>query len=269
MKTIFISFADSRMLPSLKRIKQQAHEMEIFDEIIIFTEKQLDNDFVEKHKDRLKLGSRGYGYWIWKPYIIKKILETMDEGDRLLYIDAGCHLNPKGINRLREYFQTVSDSQLKVGGFQIGNSNNDKTWTKMDLLAYFKVQNNNDIINSGQIAGGHVIIQKCESVVKFVEEWINISENLHLIDDSPSLLPNFPEFREHRHDQSIFSLLCKTKGAVIFSSSECWAESDKDWNTLIDYPIWDKRDKQFSLKTRIKATIKSYLRKAKKILKKG
>ena len=243
--------------------------MEIFDEIIIFTEKQLDNDFVEKHKERLKLGSRGYGYWIWKPYIIKKILETMDEGDRLLYIDAGCHLNPKGINRLREYFQIVSDSPLKIGGFQIGNSNNDRTWTKMDLLAYFKVQNNNDIINSGQITGGHVIIQKCESVVKFVEEWINISENLHLIDDSPSLLPNFPEFREHRHDQSIFSLLCKTKGAVIFSSSECWVESDKDWNTLIDYPIWDKRDKQFSLKTRIKATIKSYLRKAKKILKKG
>ena len=50
MKTIFISFADSRMKPSLKRIKQQAQKMGMFDEIIIVTEKQLDNYFLEKHK---------------------------------------------------------------------------------------------------------------------------------------------------------------------------------------------------------------------------
>lgn len=240
--------------------------MGIFDEIIISTEKQLDSNFIKKHNERLKLGSRGYGYWIWKPYIIKKALERMNDGDRLLYIDAGCHLNPRGINRLKEYFQVVSNSHLKVGGFQIADSNNDRTWTKMDLLAYFGVQDNNTILDSGQIAGGHVFIQKCESSMRFVEEWINTSEILHLIDDSPSHLPNFPEFREHRHDQSIFSLLCKTKGAVIFSGAECYVSQEKSWNTLIDYPIWDKRDKQFSFTTRIKSSIKKHLRKLKKIL---
>lgn len=30
---------------------------------------------------------------------------------------------------------------------------------------------------------------------------------MHLVDDSPSLLPNAHGFKEHRHDQSIFSLL--------------------------------------------------------------
>lgn len=269
MKTIFITFADSRMTPTLKRIKQQAQEMGFFDEIIIATEKQLDKDFIKKHKARLKLGSRGFGYWIWKPYIIKKAMERMNDGDQLLYIDAGCHLNSKGINRLKEYFQAVSESQLKVAGFQISDINNDRTWTKMDLLTYFNVQNNHTVLNSGQICGGHVILTKNIESVNFINTWMNISENLHLIDDSPSLLPNFPEFRGHRHDQSIFSLLCKIKGAVIFSSSECWVAPDKDWNTLIDFPIWDKRDKKFSLKARIIAKIQKCLKKVKKIMKKG
>lgn len=261
MKTIFISFADSRMTPTLKRIKQQAKSMGVFDEIIVINEKHLDDKFRKQHKDRLQFDSRGYGYWIWKPYIIKQTMDKMDEGDCLIYVDAGCHLNSKGRKRLLEYFQSVSESELKVGGFQLQGSQNEKFWTKMDLLYYFKVHDNIDIINSGQIASGHVILAKCEKSVKFVEEWLNISENLQLIDDSPSQLPNFSEFREHRHDQSIFSLLCKTKGAVIFPGNECYVPQDNAWHTLIDYPIWDKRDKRFSILSKIKYKFKSFINK--------
>ena len=190
----------------------------------------------------------------------------MNDGDRLLYIDAGCHLNPKGLNKLKEYFRAVSDSPFKIGGFQISNTNNDKTWTKMDLLAHFGVQDNKNIIDSGQICATHVILEKNIQSINFINTWLNISENLHLIDDSSSHLPNFPEFREHRHDQSIFSLLCKTKGAVIFSGAECYVSQEKGWDTLIDYPIWDKRDKQFTLTIRIKSSIKNQLRKLKNLL---
>ena len=35
------------------------------------------------------------------------------------------------------------------------------------------------------------------------------SQNYHFIDDSPSIYINFSCFVEHRHDQSIFSLLTK------------------------------------------------------------
>jgi hypothetical protein len=133
----------------------------------------------------------------------------------------------------------------------------------MDLLDYFHVQNNDNIINSGQICSGHVILCKCAASVRFVDEWLKIAENLHLIDDSPSRLRNFPEFREHRHDQSIFSLLCKTKGAVVFSGEECYASSEKGWQSLMNYPIWDKRDKQLSFKSRCKSFILRYLKSAK------
>ena len=32
--------------------------------------------------------SKGYGYWVWKPYIIKEALSTINENDVLLYVEA-------------------------------------------------------------------------------------------------------------------------------------------------------------------------------------
>ena len=44
----------------------------------------------------------------------------------------------------------------------------------------------------------------------------NYACTYHNIDDTPSIIPNYPNFKEHRHDQSIFSLL--TKKYNLFSS---------------------------------------------------
>lgn len=49
---------------------------------------------------------------------------------------------------------------------------------------------------------------------KFVKEWLHwcLFEGGRLIDDSPSLLPNHPEFREHRHDQAILTTMAYREG---------------------------------------------------------
>ena len=54
---------------------------------------------------------------------------------------------------------------------------------------------------------------------------VNIGCNYHLIDDTPSLLENTVDFREHRHDQSIYSLLLKKYNI----------HSDKNINNCIEY----------------------------------
>ncbi|WP_199104594.1 hypothetical protein, partial [Aquitalea sp. ASV11] len=96
MAKIFLSFADKRMKKSLTRIKSQAEEMGIYDEIIITTEDDLDANFKENFKEKLKYNIRGFGYWCWKPQIILQTLNKMKDGDILQYTDAGCHLNPSG-----------------------------------------------------------------------------------------------------------------------------------------------------------------------------
>ena len=34
-----------------------------------------------------------HGFWLWKPFIIKKTMENMNDGDVLLYLDCGCELD--------------------------------------------------------------------------------------------------------------------------------------------------------------------------------
>lgn len=244
MKKYLITFADSRY--SFARLKKQAEMMNYFDSVVIFTEKNLDKDFKQKHKAILKLGSRGYGYWIWKPYIIHKMLQEMNAGDFLLYIDAGCHLNPVGRERLIEYFDLVTQSELKIGGFQIEECHNEKRWSKMDLLVHLGVENNKSLLESGQICATHVILQKCEKSEAFVKNWLKISENHHYIDDSPSIHPESKSFRGHRHDQSIFSIMCKLEGAVQFPGDEVYPRDGVSWELLQTYPIHDRRDRSFT-----------------------
>ena len=61
---------------------------------------------------------------------------------------------------------------------------------------------------------------------------------------------NHKDFVQHRHDQSIFSILCKKKNVYSLSASECeWAEynNKRTWEHLNFFPILAKRDKKFNL----------------------
>jgi len=62
-KTFFLTFADSRMQPTLSRIRKEAEELDVFDGIFAFNENDLDSSFVSAFKPHLILGSRGFGYW--------------------------------------------------------------------------------------------------------------------------------------------------------------------------------------------------------------
>jgi len=60
----------------------------------------------------------------------------------------------------------------------------------------------------------------CKKTRDLVNEWYSVACKYNLIDDSPSIKPNAEGFKEHRHDQSIFSLLTKKYG--IFSSTSLY-----------------------------------------------
>ena len=71
-----------------------------------------------------------------------------------------------------------------------------------------------------------------------------------LIDDTLLSQKEDLNFKEHRHDQSIFSLLCKLNNIKGLSASECeWAEytNKRTWDHLKDFPIFAKRDKKYNI----------------------
>jgi len=57
--------------------------------------------------------------------------------------------------------------------------------------------------------GGTNMFLVCDKTRELVNRWYEFCCDYHLIDDSPSVVPNLPEFIEHRHDQAVFSLLTK------------------------------------------------------------
>ena len=261
MALFFLSFADSRYRRSLVRIGKQAQEFKIFEQTVLADEDFLDIDFRNKYKKFLMAGTRGYGYWCWKPQIILQVLKNLSEGDMLLYADAGCHLNYRGKARLLEYFEILQNSKSGILGFQAkppempleydGRQLFDYpnyAWTKGDTLDYFGIRDNEEIINSQTIGAGIILIRKCQSSIDIIKKWIKtFSHDFSLIDDSPSKSPNPDGFIEHRHDQAIFSILCLQNSVDTISAYEYYypkKNSNKpDWNALKNFPIHAMRDK--------------------------
>ena len=78
----------------------------------------------------------------------------------------------------------------------------------MDLIIKLNMLENK-YINTDQYQGTTILFFICKQIRDLVNEWYNIACNYNLIDDSESINKNFDCFKEHRHDQSIFSLLIK------------------------------------------------------------
>lgn len=221
----FLSFADSRMSAALERLGRQAEALDFFDEITLFTEHDLSAEFTSRMGRYLTPSCRGFGYWSWKPWSIHHVLQEMEEGDRLLYLDAGCHINANGTDRFREYVNMLDrDSR---GMLVFTNGQPEYKWTKGDIFRHFGVsQEDGHITHTQQIAGGHVFLKKNPLTESLIRDWLHVFyDHLHLADNTPSASPNLPGFVENRYDQSIFSILCKLRGITTLDGSETYAEN--------------------------------------------
>jgi hypothetical protein len=189
------------------RVCEQATKINLFDKITLFTGETLEKDeyFWNKHCNFIMNNiSKGYGYWLWKPYIIKKTLDSLNDGDILLYLDCGCEISNNKKNEMVNYINNIIKNEYIITSFTF----TEKNWNKMDLILYLNA-NSSEILETPQRQAGAILLYVCDKTRKLVNEWYNTSCNYNLIDDSSSISKNYNGFREHRHDQAIFSLLTK------------------------------------------------------------
>jgi hypothetical protein len=244
-KTYFISFGggSNNYHDAVNRIARQAKEFNMFTKIFAYTETDLKNEltFWEKHKRFITENKRGFGYWIWKSFLIMKTLEQLNDGDILLYCDCGCELNINGKKNL--YKMIEKTDELLIIGTNAGSSDNN--YTKMDLINFMEF-NDIEILNKQQMQGGCLMMKKCEKITKLIKLWydICISNNYHLVDDSPSINKNYDTFIEHRHDQSVLSLLTKKYNLTNYEIDPTYfgTKYNKYLTDGINYPIWTCRN---------------------------
>lgn len=237
MRIIFVSFGNRNYFNELLRIKKEIESFNYFDEIKLFTEEDLkkDKNFWGKHKFFIENNNRGYGYWLWKPYLLLKVLNNINYNDIIIYADAGCSFNSNGINRLKEYINLVQNNIS--GNLSYELEHNEEKYTKNDLFNYLECDKD-EFRNSKQLVGGIFILKKCKNTINIFNKWYKTAQNYHLVDDTPSKTKNCNIFIEHRHDQSIFSLLRKKYGTIIIKDETDRHKWDK--NEYSKFPIYRK-----------------------------
>lgn len=202
-----ITFTDHNMTISANKCAESAMKHGA-DGYSIWTPGDLSPEFRETMADVLR-HERGAGFYCWKPYIVHREMCRLQDGDILVYCDAG--------NEWKADMRTaIAAMDQDILFFSNGWDHLDwcKTDTLIAILPYLA-----DTIKDSEIArmmqagkfkqvqASTFFIRVTPETRRFVQEWYGWSLIPGMIDNEPSKLPNVPSFREHRWDQSILCCL--------------------------------------------------------------
>lgn len=175
-----------------------------FDEVINYNTSKLPSSFFSKHETHFKY-TRGAGYWIWKPFIILDALSKLNNDDILMYSDSGCHF----IDNISHIIPKLDFSKNKVLVFNLAQI--EKDWTKRDCFVNLNCDTP-EYTDSKQIMSTFFMCRKSDFALHVVNQWYETMSDFHMVSDefiTPSKNKNYESFKEHRHDQSILSLVSK------------------------------------------------------------
>lgn len=185
-----------------------AKDSKFFDSVKVFTPFNLDKEFKSRFRDILTI-QKGAGYWIWKPYLLKKVMEKIPYKDILIYCDAGCLINKKGKERFDFYIKKLDIS--KTGSLEFELTHREYEYTKQEVFNYFNCDEKIKV--SKQLSGGTLLFKKCSHSVFLINTYFkSLNNNPSLFTDEKDARIQGKEFINHRHDQSVFSIIRKQLG---------------------------------------------------------
>ena len=241
MNLHLISFAahhDNRYENRRKTYKEVAEGLGVFDSVNVFSNFNCYDYCPEllEHKHYMDVPHRrGYGYWVWKFFLVREFLNNIPENDLMLYTDIGCTFNYKGKPRMFEYIDMAQQNNSLT--FEVGYP--EFLYTKMDT--YLRIfPDTFQHGSTGQRCSGIFFLKNNQQNKNILDELkvLHVENNYINVTDEPSIVPNSPSFVEHRHDQSIFSLITKKYNMFAIPDETYW----ENWDTEgINYPIWAKR----------------------------
>lgn len=175
----------------------------IFDDVYAYTREYLEKtEFYSQNKNILDR-DRLAGYALWKPFIIREALKSVDDNDIIVYMDCGDYPR-KGIKGIILDYMDDVDQYFIQGNFTSVN----QWWTKRDCFYYMNCDEER-YWSALQLEDGFVALRKTDFNMELVDEWLSYCSNENIITDIPNVcgLDNLNGFKDHRHDQSILTNL--------------------------------------------------------------
>lgn len=235
-----------------RRLIKEIRKSKLFSTFELLVDRDLmdDDEFYLNHKILYEsnLIPRGFGGWIWKPYIISKKLSEIPEGEILLYLDAGCHFNVSTIqarNKFKFYFEETENkgsylTQIRDNQFLEGFNIKlycEKYYSHPDLVK--KININELSLESNQIEANFIFLKNNQVNRNFINSWYQLClyDNYSYLRPQTFFIENYK--CETNFDQSIFSLLAK-KFNLNYVENETYFYPD--WNLYGKFfPIWTTR----------------------------
>jgi hypothetical protein len=163
----------------------------------------------------IPLQERGGGWWVWKPFLILHELEKLKDGEWLLYCDVGRTYPLKLIYRPLSVLVRWAEErgQPCIPGVNIPWTGLMSRWTKRDAFLLAGMDRL-EYHTASPIQASFSLWKKCPESVAFVEQWLDWCADRRMVTDDPNACgtDNLADYREHRHDQSLLTLLCLRKG---------------------------------------------------------
>jgi hypothetical protein len=248
---LLVNFATSNFCDAQQFNSKTALKIGGFDRVFNANPDLIDEHFKAKHRSILGQ-TKGAGYWLWKPYFILQALSQLQDGDLLMYADAASHFVQSAnvlLGLPATYKQDVIPFALDLP---------EGAWTKRDAFIYMNADEMG-FQETHQFLASFIVIRKSDFSMRFMKEYLEYCCNPKILTDVDNVygLPNYPGFTAHRHDQSVFSLLCKKYQLQGFRDPSQWGNSQINQFTNSSYPqilehTRQKSPKQAKLLYRIK-----------------
>jgi hypothetical protein len=217
---VLINYANDIFLRSQKLNSKTGLEVAGFDQVVSFSPRDIDLSFHSANQEVL-IQKRGNGYWLWKPYFIKRMLDEVKTGDYIFYSDSGAYF----LQSINPLIEASAESRQDLICFEL-HGHVESDWTKRDAFVLMGCDSPT-YASTMQRQAGFSLWRKSKFTLDFIEEYLIFAQDPRILTDIDNQcgLDNYPGFRDHRHDQSILSLLSKKHGLIAYRDPSQWGDS--------------------------------------------
>ncbi len=208
---IAVNYADKNFKRAQKLNSKTARQWGA-DKVIEYGPDDIDEMFRRRNRAILD-APRGGGYYLWKPYFYRKAYDELGEGDYLVYIDSGAVY----VNKIQYLIDCMESEKAALMIFSLELERIERCNTKRDAFVLTGCDEP-DYTDTPQSIGGYFVCKKAPEVKTYLDEVLQYAQDIRIISDKPNVmgLPNYEEFTDHRHDQSVISLISKKYGLKRF-----------------------------------------------------
>ncbi|MGN0384906.1 MAG: hypothetical protein ACI4EX_03400 [Lachnospiraceae bacterium] len=219
-----INYADETYKNAQKYNSYTAKRIGKVDKVLEYTPESIDKEFIEKNKQWFVVGDSQIGkYGLWRPIILQDAYSKINEGDYLIYADAGTFF----VNDVHHLTELMDDRGLNILVFSLPFV--EKQWTKRDILIRLNADTER-ITDSNQRMSTCFVIKKSSEGEELINRYKEVAELYpELFTDEGNRLgkDNYPNFIQNRHNQSVLSVLTKSMEIPAFRDPTEYGSKEK------------------------------------------